>query len=73
MQKTINSESYKSILKRLRLARLEAGFTQTKVARLIGRPQSYVSKIESGERRVDVIEIKVLSDIYNKPVSFFIH
>ena len=36
--------------------RLEAGMTQQSVAAKLGRPQSFVAKIESGERRLDVVE-----------------
>jgi transcriptional regulator with XRE-family HTH domain len=37
-------------------ARKQAGLTQVEVADRLGRPQSYVSKYERGERRLDVIE-----------------
>ncbi len=37
-------------------ARLKADLTQEQVATLLGRPQSFVSKYESGERRLDVVE-----------------
>ncbi|NOH01486.1 MAG: helix-turn-helix transcriptional regulator [Chloroflexi bacterium] len=37
-------------------ARLSKNMTQTEVARRLGKPQSFVSKYESGERRLDVIE-----------------
>ena len=36
--------------------RKRVGFTQQNLAELIGRPQSYVSKYESGERRLDLVE-----------------
>lgn len=62
---------YKSFLRRLRQAREDAGLTQTEVARGLGRPQSFVSKIESGERRVDFVELQHLARIYKKPLSFF--
>jgi transcriptional regulator with XRE-family HTH domain len=45
--------------------------TQVEVARLLRRPQSFVSKSESGERRVDFIELRHFAKIYNKPLSFF--
>lgn len=38
------------------LARREAGITQMELSRALGKPQSFVSKYESGERRLDVIE-----------------
>lgn len=37
-------------------ARFKAGLTQTKVAERLGKPQSYVSKYENGERKLDVID-----------------
>lgn len=42
----------------LRQIRVEAGFTQMELAKMIGQPQSFVSKYESGERRVDLIELR---------------
>lgn len=62
---------YRQFLKRLRAAREAAGLTQADVARLLGKPQSFVSKSESGERRVDPVELKHLAEIYKKPISFF--
>jgi transcriptional regulator with XRE-family HTH domain len=45
------------LLRRLLIeARTEAGLRQSDVAERLGRPQSYVSKVERGERKVDVIE-----------------
>jgi transcriptional regulator with XRE-family HTH domain len=44
------------LLARLVQARLEGKATQREVADRLGRPQSFVSKYESGERRLDVIE-----------------
>ena len=40
----------------LRAARLRAGLRQIDVAQKLGKPQSYVAKVESGERRIDLIE-----------------
>jgi transcriptional regulator with XRE-family HTH domain len=36
------------------------------------RPQSFVSKIESGERRVDVVELRELATLYRRPLDFFL-
>jgi hypothetical protein len=41
------------------------------VARKLRRPHSFVSKCESGERRVDVIELTEFARLYGKPLSFF--
>ena len=51
MAKGVYSEAYGRFLVRLRRARVEARLTQVEVATRLKRPQSFVSKIESGERR----------------------
>lgn len=43
-------------------ARTAAGLTQTELARRLQRPQSFVSKYESGERRLDVVELVEISE-----------
>lgn len=45
------------LMKSLRDGRLDSGLRQVDVAEALGRPQSYVAKIESGERSVDFIEV----------------
>ncbi len=42
----------------LRQVRNEAGLTQTDIAERLGQPQSFVSKYESGERRLDILELR---------------
>lgn len=54
--KTLYSDLYQSLINRLREVRLEADMTQTQLSERLGKPQSYVSKVERGERRLDVIE-----------------
>jgi transcriptional regulator with XRE-family HTH domain len=63
---------YRAFLGQLRQARQDAGFTQQEVASRLGKPQSFVSKCESGERRVDVIELTRFASIYGKPLEFFL-
>ena len=67
-----NSADYTTFLRRLRRAREETGLSQSEVARRLGKPQSYVSKCESGERRVDVIELLAFGRIYGVPIGAFI-
>lgn len=71
MTKSIYSKEYRKIIEQLKIARRKAGFTQTEVAKKLGKPQSFVSKVEKGERRLDVIELKHFADIYKKPLSYF--
>lgn len=72
MSKSVYTKDYKEIIERLKTARVEAGLAQQVVAMKLGKPQSYISKIESGERRLDVAEIKKFVVIYKKDISFFI-
>jgi len=53
---SIYSQEYQSIIKILREARLKQGITQEKLAQAFGRPQSFIAKVENGERRLDVVE-----------------
>ena len=54
--KTIHTEAYQHLLVLLVEARKAAGLTQQELSEKLGRPQSYVSKFERGERRLDVVE-----------------
>lgn len=56
MAKSIYSKKYGQFLDLLIEARKEADLTQVEVASRLGRPQSFVSKYENGERRLDVVE-----------------
>ena len=56
MTKSIFSSRYETFRKELVAAREAAGLTQTQLAAKLSRPQSFVSKYERGERRLDVIE-----------------
>lgn len=44
----------------IREARVDAGLAQADLAARLSKPQSFVSKVESGERRVDVVELRAL-------------
>ncbi len=46
------------LLSLLREMRREAGLRQADLAERLGKPQSFVSKVESGERRLDVLELR---------------
>jgi transcriptional regulator with XRE-family HTH domain len=65
-------KQYEQFLTKLRRARKEAGLSQAKAAELLGRPQPFLSKCESGERRVDIVELCRFARIYKKPVTYFV-
>jgi predicted transcriptional regulator len=58
VEKSIYSDEYRQLCTLLRQLRLDAGLTQVQVAERLDMPQSFVSKYESGERRLDVVELK---------------
>lgn len=72
MNKSIFTKDHKYTVEQLKKARIEAKLDQKQVARLLDRSQSYVSKIESGQRRIDVVQLKELGNIYQKPIVYFI-
>lgn len=58
MEKSIFTQEYLLFLGQLRMARKAAGMTQEQVAERLRQTQSFVSKCERGERRIDVIELR---------------
>lgn len=69
---TTYNVKYSQFLIKLREARLEAGLTQVEVGKKLQQPQAYVSKIERGERRVDVVELAEFAKLYGKPLDYFV-
>lgn len=70
--KATRSPAYRRFLVRLKKARDEAGLTQAEAARRLRRSQSFVSKSESGDRRVDVVELQAFAKLYRRPVQYFL-
>lgn len=69
MKKTRYSRKYARLLAVLRRCRKQAGLTQTEVARHFGAHASFVSKIETGERRVDVVELAEFCRLYGVEIT----
>jgi transcriptional regulator with XRE-family HTH domain len=65
-------ERYRSLLLRLREARIAAKLTQDDVAAALRVTQRLVSRMETGERRIDVFELEELAKLYGKPVQWFL-
>ncbi len=64
-------QAFQRLSDKLRAARRDAQLTQVQVALILGKPQSYVSKLEIGERRIDFVELQILAHVYQKPLSYF--
>ena len=66
-----HQHTYDTLLQLLIEAREEAGMTQREASAVLGRSHSYLSKCETGERSVDVIDLLQLARLYKKPIQFF--
>lgn len=71
LKKNAHNRAYDAFVQRLKQAREGAGLSQLKVAKALKKPQSYVSKCESGERRLDIVELKAYCKIYGVELSHF--
>ena len=72
MVDTIRTKEYSDFVGKLRKARLEAGLRQIDVSKKLKRTQSYVSRVETGEQRLDVLELKKFAQLYKKDINYFI-
>jgi transcriptional regulator with XRE-family HTH domain len=70
--KYIYSLEQKKIVAKLVKARLDLHLTQAEVAERLDKTQSYISKLEAGQRQIDVVELKLLSTIYKKKINYFL-
>lgn len=72
LAKSIWDEEYRKLIDALKMARKSAGLTQQDVADRLGRPQSFVAKVEGCERRLDVVEfLHLCRAIGAEPATFF--
>jgi transcriptional regulator with XRE-family HTH domain len=72
MEKSIYSARYRALLQLLKKVREDAGLTQTQLARKIGETQTFVSKCERGERRIDVIELHTFCRAFGVSLKQFV-
>jgi DNA-binding XRE family transcriptional regulator len=70
--KSIYDEEYRTLIDALKVARKAAGLTQQDLADKLGRPQSFLAKVEGYERRLDVVEfLHLCRAIGTEPATFF--
>lgn len=72
VDKSIYSTKQKKLQALLRKIRIEFGLNQAELARKLGKPQSFVSKYESGERRLDLIEIRKICETMEITLKEFV-
>lgn len=72
MTKSTHTPEYQRLIAILTEARHKAALTQQQVADRLGKPQSYVAKVEGGERRIDVVEFITLAHAMGRePTTLF--
>ena len=72
MEKSIHSARYRFFLQVLRETRERSGLTQAKLAKKLGETQTFVSKCERGERRIDVIELRTFCRAFGMSLGRFV-
>lgn len=72
MKKSIYTKQYRVLIARLKQARMESGLSQVQVAKSLDTTQSHISKAESGQRRLDVIQLKEFAKLYRKDFNYFV-
>ncbi len=70
--KSIHKNEYLVLLHRLRALRTAAGLTQVALSAALQRPQSYVSDVERGERRVDLLQLRELCNACGQSLTEFV-
>jgi transcriptional regulator with XRE-family HTH domain len=66
-----HKKDYLILIELLYRLRTNSGLTQQQLAAKLGVPQSYVSKVETGERRIDVIELRKICNALNSNLIEF--
>ena len=72
MNKSIHTKLYQRMIARLRAKREEKGVTQMQLAEKLGVNQTFVSKVEICERRLDIVELLTICEILEIPFVDFI-
>ncbi len=72
MDKSIYTAEYRIVLQLLRELRKGAGVSQIELAARIGQSQSFVSKMERGDRRLDVIQLRAVCVALGSDLASFI-
>ena len=70
--KSIHKNEYSVLLRRLRTLRTEAGMTQVDLSTALQRPQSYVSDVERGSRRMDLLQLRELCNACGQSLTEFV-
>ena len=71
-KKSIHTQEYREIISKLINFRKKADLTQIEVADLLKCSQSYISKIENCQIRIDFIQLRTFADLYKTNIKEFL-
>lgn len=72
MTKAIYSREYAVYVALLKTCRIEAGLTQAQCTEALGRPQSFMSDVERGSRRLDLAQLRELLSVLGTDLIRFV-
>lgn len=72
MSKTLYTREHDILLKVIRATRAKSGLTQAQCSAALGRPQSFISDVERGVRRLDIIQLRELCHVLNVSLPTFV-
>lgn len=70
--RSVHTAQYRAFLEKLVAARKARRMTQQQVAKALGIPQARVSRMETGETRVDVVELRHFATLYRRRLDYFV-
>ncbi|WP_459556771.1 helix-turn-helix domain-containing protein [Lacunimicrobium album] len=72
MEKSIYTAEYEALLELLKELRKQSGLSQIDLAAKLGQTQSFVSKVERGDRRLDVIQLRTICHVLGQTLPKFV-
>lgn len=73
MEKSIYTREYTVVLRLLKEARESAGITQVQLAKKLKQSQSFVTKMERGDRRIDIVQLRTICRILGTSLLEFVN
>ena len=72
MEKSVYTDDYSVVVRLLREARTAAGVTQVQMAKMLGQSQSFVSKYENGDSRMDILQLRTVCQTLGLSLAEFV-
>ena len=72
MEKSVYTDDYSVVVRLLREARTAAGVTQVQMAKMLGKSQSFVSKYENGDSRMDILQLRTVCQTLGLSLAEFV-